>query len=235
MRGPDGNAARTGIAGGTLPYSVFAGVFNRFAARCLVALALLGLASTAGRAAELRILALGDSLTAGYGLPAADAFPSQLERALNASGVKAKLINAGVSGDTSAGGLARLDWALNDKPDAVLLCLGANDALRGLDPAAMEANLDRILGRLRARGLPVLLAGMLAPPNMGAEYGRQYNAVFPRLAEKHGTLFYPFFLDGVAAVPVLNQADGMHPNADGVAVIVERILPRVKELAGRRG
>ena len=226
---------RTEIADGALPYSAFAGVFNRFAACCLLALVLVGLANVPGGAAELRILALGDSLTAGYGLPARDAFPSQLERALNAAGVPAKLINAGVSGDTTAGGLARLDWALDDKPDAVVLCLGANDALRGLDPAAMEVNLDRILGRLRTRGLPVLLAGMLAPPNMGAEYGRQYNAIFPRLAEKHGALFYPFFLDGVAAVPALNQADGMHPNADGVAAIVERILPRVKELAKRPG
>lgn len=218
-----------------MPYSVFAGVFNRFAALCLLAVGLLAFMSVPGRAAEPRILALGDSLTAGYGLQARDSFPSQLERALNAAGVPAKVINAGVSGETSAGGLARLDWALNDKPDAVVLCLGANDALRGLDPGAMEANLDRILARLRARGLPVLLAGMLAPPNLGAEYGRQYNAIFPRLAEKHGALFYPFFLDGVASIPALNQADGMHPNAEGVAVIVERILPRVKELARRPG
>jgi acyl-CoA thioesterase-1 len=189
----------------------------------------------AGSAAELRVLALGDSLTAGYGLAAADAFPSQLERALRAAGVPARLINAGVSGDTSAGGLARLDWALAEKPDAVVLCLGANDALRGLDPAQMEANLDKILTRLRQHNLPVLLAGMLAPPNLGADYGRQYNAVFARLAEKHGAVFYPFFLDGVAAAPGLNQPDGMHPNADGVAVIVERILPQVKVLLGRPG
>jgi len=214
----------------TQRYSVLAWVFNIFAA-----IAAIVTGSIMAEAAERRILALGDSLTAGYGLAADEAFPSQLERALRARGLPVRLINAGVSGDTSAGGLARLDWALADKPDAVIVCLGANDALRGLDPKHMEDNLDKILGKLRQRNLPVLLAGMLAPPNLGAEYGRQYNAVFPRLAEKHGAVFYPFFLDGVAADAALNQPDGMHPNAQGVGRIVERIMPVVIALLEKQG
>lgn len=183
----------------------------------------------------MRILAFGDSLTAGYGLTASESFPSQLERALRARGIEAKVINGGVSGDTSAAGLARLEWALGEKPDAVIVCLGANDMLRGLDPTKMEDNLDKILQRIGARHLPVLLAGMLASPNLGEEYTRQFNSVFPRLAEKHNAVFYPFFLDGVATQVQLNQTDGMHPNAQGVAIIVERILPRVTELLDKRG
>lgn len=179
----------------------------------------------------LRILALGDSLTAGYGLAAADAFPAQLERALNAAGVDASIINAGVSGDTSAGGRARLGWALKDRPQAMIVVLGANDGLRGLDPAETEANLDAIVETARRAGVRVLLSGMKAPPNLGREYGAEFDALYPRLAAKHEVLFDPFFLAGVAARPALNQSDGIHPNAEGVARIVERLLPLVRRLA----
>ncbi len=181
-------------------------------------------------AAPARLMAYGDSLTHGYGLPAGETFPEQLEAALRDAGLDVTVINAGNSGETSAGGRARLDWALADAPDAVILELGANDGLRGLDPAATYDNLDAMLARLTSEGLPVLLAGMLAPPNLGREYGEDFNAVYPRLAEKHGVPLYPFFLDGVALVPELNQADGIHPNAAGVAVIVERIAPHVIRL-----
>lgn len=179
----------------------------------------------------VRILVLGDSLTAGYGLPAGASFPDQLERALNESGVAAKVINSGVSGDTSAGGRARLAWALGDKPQAMIVELGANDGLRGLDPAKTEANLDAILTAAKRAGVRLLLSGMKAPPNLGAEYGSEFDALYPRLAEKHGVLFDPFFLEGVAARPELNQPDGIHPNAEGVAVIVRRMLPLVRRLA----
>jgi acyl-CoA thioesterase-1 len=185
------------------------------------------------RAEPVRILALGDSLTAGYGLPEPDAFTSQLQRALVGAGLEATVINAGVSGDTSAGGRARLGWAMSDKPDAMILELGANDGLRGLDPKETERNLDAILAGAKAAGLPVLLSGMKAPPNLGAEYGAEFDAVYPRLAAKHGVLFDPFFLEGVAARPELNQDDGIHPNAAGVAVIVERMLPLVLKLAAK--
>ncbi len=181
-------------------------------------------------AAPARLMAYGDSLTHGYGLPAGETFPEQLEAALRDAGLDVTVINAGNSGETSAGGRARLDWALADAPDAVILELGANDGLRGLDPAATYDNLDAMLARLTSEGVPVLLAGMLAPPNLGREYGEDFNAVYPRLAEKHGVPLYPFFLDGVALVPELNQADGIHPNAAGVAVIVERIAPHVIRL-----
>ncbi len=181
----------------------------------------------AAGADPVRILAFGDSLTAGYGLPEAEGFPAQLEAALAAAGVEAEVINGGVSGDTTAGGLARLDWALADDPDVVILELGANDGLRGLRPAETRANLDAILTRLGEEGIAVLLAGMLAPPNLGREFGEAFNAMFPALAEEHGVAFYPFFLDGVATDPALNQPDGIHPNAAGVAVIVERILPHL--------
>ncbi|TDP48813.1 acyl-CoA thioesterase-1 [Zavarzinia compransoris] len=192
----------------------------------------LGLAvSGAGAQAQPKtVLALGDSLTHGYGLDEPEIFPVRLQQALAGAGVEARVVNAGVSGDTSAGGLARLDWALGDPaaaPDLVIVELGANDALRGLDPASTEANLDRILAVLKERGIPALLAGMKAPPNLGADYVARFDALYPRLAEKHGVPFYPFFLDGVAAQPALNQADGMHPNGAGVAIIVERITPLV--------
>ena len=184
-------------------------------------------------AEELRILMLGDSLTAGYGLASRDALPARLEAALRARGLDARVIDAGVSGDTTAGGLARLDWALADRPHAVIVALGANDALRAIDPAVARSNLDRLLATLSERGLPVLLAGMLAPRNLGPEYGARFDAIYPELAERHGALLYPFLLDGVATVAELNQADGLHPNEAGVEIIVERILPSVLCLALR--
>lgn len=180
--------------------------------------------------APLRLLAFGDSLVHGYGLPAGETFPDQLQAALRAAGHDVEVLNGGNSGDTSAAGLARLDWALADRPDAVIVELGANDGLRGIDPADMRANIDAILERLGREGLPVLLAGMLAPRNLGPEYTEAFDAVFPELAAAHGVPLYPFFLDGVAMEEALNQDDGIHPNAEGVAVIVERILPQVVEL-----
>jgi acyl-CoA thioesterase I len=178
----------------------------------------------------VNIVAFGDSLTAGYGLAANEAFPVQLQRALTAKGLAVNVVNAGVSGDTTAGGLARLDWSIPDGTDAVILELGANDALRGFDPAVTRKALDAMLRRLQARKIPVLLCGMLAPPNLGAEYGRAFNSIYPDLAAQDGAILYPFFLTGVAADPKLNQRDGLHPTAAGVAVIVDRILPQVEEL-----
>ena len=176
----------------------------------------------------LRLLVLGDSLTAGYGLQPADSFPAQLEEALHDAGYDVRVINAGVSGDTSAGGLSRLDWALSDKPHVVLLELGGNDALRGLPPAETYANLDAILVRLKNHPISVILAGMQAPRNLGEDYTTAFDAIYPRLADKYATPFYPFFLEGVALDPALNQADGIHPNAAGVREIVRRILPLLK-------
>lgn len=173
------------------------------------------------------IVAFGDSLSAGYGLDAVDSFPARLEAALRAGGVDVQVINSGVSGDTTAGGRARLDWSLPGRVDLVILELGANDGLRGIDPAETEANLDAILATLGTRGIPVLFTGMRAPPNLGREYGVAFDAVFPRLAARHDVVFYPFFLDGVAAERALNQADGIHPNAAGVERIVTRLLPYV--------
>jgi acyl-CoA thioesterase-1 len=181
----------------------------------------------------LRILAFGDSLTQGYGVPPGTDFPAVLERALKAKGFNAVVINAGVSGDTSAGGLARLDWSLGDaksSPDAAILELGANDGLRGLPPAEMEKNLDAILAKLKARNVAVLLAGMKAPRNFGAAYAAEFDAVFPRLAKKYNVLFYPFFLEGVALDRTLVQADGLHPNPKGVELIVKDIAPLAVEL-----
>lgn len=189
---------------------------------------LLAASASLPAAAETRLLAFGDSLTSGWGLPARDAFPAALERALHAAGRgDVRVIAAGVAGDTTAGGRARLDWSLADRPHAAIVELGANDGLRGIDPASTHANLDAILGELSRRGIPVLLAGMYAPPNLGREYGQAFDAIYPKLAQKHGVALYPFFLDGVAVEPALNQPDGLHPNAEGVAVIVARILPYV--------
>jgi len=179
---------------------------------------------------EAVILALGTSLTAGYNLPQPEGFTARLEAALEAEGYPVRIINAGVSGDTSAGGRARLDWLMSGEITHAIVELGSNDALRGLDPAQTEANLDAILTRLKQEDIEILLTGMLAPPNLGDEYEAEFNAIYPRLAEKHDVLFYPFFLDGVAAEPELNQPDGIHPNAEGTKVIVERILPYVKRL-----
>lgn len=178
----------------------------------------------------LRILAFGDSLTQGFGVPPGTDFPAQLERALKGRGLNVTLINAGVSGDTSAGGLARLEWSLADAPDAAIVELGANDGLRGLSPAEMEKNLDTILARLKARNIPVLFTGMKGPRNFGPAYTAEYDAVFPRLAKKYGVPFYPFFLEGVALDRTLVQPDGLHPNPKGVAAIVNNIAPLAVEL-----
>jgi len=179
------------------------------------------------------ILMIGDSLTAGYGLRQEHAIPVRLQAALIKAGKDVKVINAGVSGDTSAGGLSRFDWALSARPDAVIVELGANDGLRGLDPEATFKNLDVLLMKADAAGLPVLLAGMKAPPNLGPEYGDAFNAVYPRLAKKHDVILYPFFLEGVAARAEFNQDDAIHPNADGANVIVENLMPAVQELLVR--
>ena len=179
------------------------------------------------------IMAFGDSLTSGYGLPPADAFPVKLEAALRARGHAVRVINAGVAGDTTAGGRARLAWMLADKPDAVILELGANDGLRGLDPAETLANLRAIMEQLKAADLPVLLAGMRAPPNLGRAFGAEFDTIFATVALEYDALFYPFFLEGVAARPTLNQNDGIHPNSAGVAIVVERIIPSVEALLSR--
>jgi acyl-CoA thioesterase-1 len=183
----------------------------------------------------IRLMALGDSLTAGYGLADGEAFPARLQQELAGRGYAVTVLNAGVSGDTTAGGLARLDWALADEPDLALVELGANDGLRGIDPAATRENLAGILERLTAEGVPTLLAGMYAPPNLGREYGEAFNAIYPDLAEAYGVPLYPFFLEGVATDPALNQDDGIHPNADGVTAIVERIAPYVVDLIETSG
>jgi len=197
-------------------------------------LALAAMMATGAAAAPQTILALGDSLTAGLGLGPADAFPARLEAALKAKGHDVKVINAGVSGDTASDGAARLDWALSEPVDAVIVELGANDALRGLPVAQAEQALDRLLTALEQKKLPTLLAGMKAPPNMGADYQDAFDGMYQRLAAKHpGVMLYPFFLDGVAADPRLNQPDGMHPNPAGVDVIVARMLPSVEQLLGK--
>jgi acyl-CoA thioesterase-1 len=181
----------------------------------------------------MKIVALGDSLTAGLGLPAQDAFPAKLQAALKAKGIDATVANAGVSGDTAAGGFERLDWSVPGDTDAVILELGANDALRGLEPALTQKALNAILDKLAGRHVPVLLAGMKAPRNLGSDYTAKFDAVYPALAANHRVLFYPFFLEGVAADPHLNQGDGMHPTTAGVEVIVRNILPQVEELIAR--
>ncbi|PYE89310.1 acyl-CoA thioesterase-1 [Phyllobacterium leguminum] len=178
----------------------------------------------------IRIVGFGDSLMAGYQLPPEDAFPARLEQALKKAGYNVAIENAGVSGDTTAAGLARLDWSIPDGTELVILELGANDALRGISPDIAEQNLDAMLARLKARGITVVLAGMLAPPNMGKAYAARFDAIYPRLAEKYGVAFYPFFLDGVAAQKTLLLDDGMHPNAEGVARMVEGFLPVLEKV-----
>ncbi|HTT79555.1 MAG TPA: arylesterase [Stellaceae bacterium] len=207
----------------------------REAARLFAAIALLLTAAGPGAAAAARvpvILAFGDSLTAGLGLPADDAFPAQLQARLAALGVKARVINAGVSGDTTADGRARLDWALADKPDLVILELGANDMLRGIDPRLARANLAAMIAAIRRSGAMVLLAGMKAAPNWGAAYQQSFDGIYPMLAREDHVALYPFFLDGVALDPKLNQADGLHPTARGVAIIARHIAPYVIRLIG---
>ena len=204
--------------------------------RCAVVLTLAAMSLTVAKAQTVRILALGDSLTQGYGVPPGADFATRLETALKARGLDVTVINAGVSGDTSAGGLARLDWQLADSrgvPQAAIVELGANDGLRGLSPAEMEKNLDAILARLKARNIPVLLAGMKAPRNFGPQYAQSYDAVFPKLAQKYGVLFYPFFLESVALDRALVQPDMLHPNPKGVDAIVARIAPLAVELVNQ--
>ncbi|WP_293853084.1 arylesterase [uncultured Alsobacter sp.] len=185
-------------------------------------------AGEAAAAEPLRIVALGDSLTAGYMLPQGAAFPDQLQKALRARGHAVEIANAGVSGDTASQGLERLDWSVGEGTRAVIVELGANDALRGIDPAVTRKALDTIVTRLKERGIAVMLAGMLAPRNMGGDYARAFDAIYPDLAKKHDVPLYPFFLDGVAGISRLNLKDGIHPTTEGVGVIVERILPSVE-------
>jgi acyl-CoA thioesterase-1 len=208
----------------------FNSVFPLSQTALLFAVLLMLPGSPAQGADPIRILALGDSLTAGYGLREADGFTAQLQTSLRQQGFEVDIVNAGVSGDTTSGGLARLDWALAGDPDAVILELGANDGLRGIDPSITRANLGTMLEELKRRQLPVLLAGMYAPTNLGPEYVNQFNSIYPQLAAEHGVALYPFFLEGVVAIVHLNQEDGIHPTREGVAVIVSRILPYVTEL-----
>lgn len=199
----------------------------------VAALALL-LAPTPGQAQKpITIVAFGDSLTAGYQLGPDEGFAERLQAKLAERGQDVRIVNAGVSGDTTSGGLARLDWSVPPEADGVILELGGNDALRGIDPGTTEANLDKMLTQLSERAVPVLLAGMLAPPNMGPDYEAAFNPIFKRLASRHDAIYYPFFLDGVAGNPEYGLGDGIHPNAKGVDVIVDKILPSVEKLIAR--
>ncbi len=189
-------------------------------------------APAAGAGKPIKMVVLGDSLSAGLGLSASAAFPARLKQSLKIKGIDVDMINAGVSGDTSSGGRDRLDWSVPEGTDAVILELGANDALRGTDPKVTRAALTDILARLKARKVAVLLCGMLAPPNYGSDYSARFDAIYPDLAKSFGVPLYPFFLEGVAADARLNQADGLHPTAEGVDVIVKNILPTVEALLG---
>ena len=205
--------------------------FGRLMLVALVALAALtGVASSQNNVRPIKLVTFGDSLTAGFGLPLASAFPAKLEAALRGKGYKVDVVNAGVSGDTVADGLARLDWSIPEGTDAVIVELGANDALRGLDPKLARSGLDEIVKRLRQRHVAVMLAGMYAPRNFGPEYSAQFDPIYPELAKTYDLPLYPFFLDGVATDPKLNQGDGLHPTGAGVDVIVARILPTVEAL-----
>ena len=210
-------------------------VFLKPIVASVLALTLFGTSLVASAATErpVKIVAFGDSLTVGYGLPATDAFPVKLAHALEAKGIKIQIVNAGVSGDTASGGLARLDWSLPSDTDAVILELGANDAMRGIDPAVTRQALAAILTKLKERGVAVLLCGMYAPPNMGADFERAYQRMYPQLARSYDAILYPFFLDGVAGHREHNQADGIHPTSKGVDLIVKAILPKVEELVAR--
>ena len=202
---------------------------RRANAALLAALLFFGTAPLA-QARTVRILILGDSLAAGYGLPASEGFQAVMLAALRARGHDVRFVDAAVSGDTTAGGRARLEWALAEGADAAVVELGGNDGLRALDPAAMEANLSAILDVLAARRIPVLLCGMLAPPNLGPQYGDAFRAVFVRLGQRPGVIADPFFLEGVAGDPALNQPDRIHPNAEGIRRIVARLLPSMERL-----
>jgi acyl-CoA thioesterase-1 len=215
-------------------YGKQGGVVQRLAALVVVALAFSGVTGTAPAAERtIKIVALGDSLTAGYRLPASAAFPVQLERVLKAKGIAVEIANAGVSGDTASGGLARVDWSVPEGTDAVILELGANDMLRGIEPKVTREALTQIVSRLKARHIEVLLCGMRAAPNLGADYARGFDAIYPELAAANDLLLYPFFLDGIVSDAKLNQDDGLHPTDAGVAAIVKGILPKVEELLAR--
>lgn len=207
-------------------------VARRRLVKAVLALGIIQAAPARG-AARLRVALLGDSLTAGYGLAPADSFPARLQDALDGLGYAVEVLDAGVSGDTTAGGLARLDWVLGDRPDLVVVELGANDALRGLPPETAYANLDAILARLAKQGVAAMLAGMRAPRNLGADYVAAFDSIYPRLAKEHSVPLYPFFLEAVALDPALNQPDGLHPNAAGVERIVEGILPTLVPILDR--
>ena len=194
----------------------------------IVVLLAVMLTASPAFAGPVKMVVLGDSLSAGLGLSASDAFPAKLQKALRDNGIDIDIVNAGVSGDTASGGRDRLDWSVGAGTEAVIVELGANDALRGTDPSVTQAALSDILGRLKARGIAVLLCGMLAPPNYGHDYADRFNTIYPDLAKSFGVALYPFFLDGVAADAKLNQADGMHPTAEGVDIIVNRMLPTVE-------
>jgi len=196
----------------------------------LFALVATLIVSTTASAAPIKILAIGTSLTQGYGLPPGTEIPAVLQAELKKKGIEATVINAGASGDTSAGGLSRLDWSLADRPDAAMIELGSNDALRGIDPKSTERNLSAIIAQLTVKHIPVLLLGMRTPKNFGPEYEAKFNAIYPKLARQYNVLLYPFVLDGVALNPKLNQKDGIHPNPAGVKIIVSKILPDVLKL-----
>ena len=207
---------------------------QRFIASAVVVWTLVAVApSSRAENRPLKIVVLGDSLTAGFQLPAAAAFPARLERALTAKGFAVSIANAGVSGDTASGGLSRVAWSVPPGTDAVILELGANDMLRGIDPKVTRASLESIIRTLKSRSVEVLLAGMRAAPNMGPEYRRAFDAIYPDLASSYGLVFYPFFLDGIVTDPKFNLGDGIHPNQAGVDVIVARILPKTEELIAR--
>jgi acyl-CoA thioesterase-1 len=192
----------------------------------------MSLGSYPAPARTTEVLAFGDSLTAGFGLPATEAFPARLEARLREQGINVHIVNAGESGDTTSDGLARLDWALADKPDFVVLGLGANDAMRAIDPTLVRANLDKMIAKIQASGAKLLLLGMLAPPNWGADYKRAFDRIYPDLAQAHDVPLYPFFLTGVAMEPNFNQADGIHPNERGVAIMVDGVAPMLAALIG---
>lgn len=196
----------------------------------ITVLSMAALAGSRAAAEPYRIVGFGDSLMAGFELGADESFPAQLEQQLKRFGYEVEVANAGVSGDTTSGGLARLDWSVAEGTEFVILELGANDALRGVSPEVTRANLDEMITRLKQRGIEVLLAGMLSPPNMGEEFAAEFNAIYPELAEQHEIRLFPFFLEGVASRPEMLLPDGMHPNADGVAHIVNEILPLVVEI-----
>lgn len=225
---------RAGDGRGTWGYGLPSRLFNalRHPALLFVAVLMAAGPSAAAQAAPIKLMAFGDSLSAGFGVEPNEAYPTRLQAALKAKGYDVTIINAGVSGDTTAGGVARLDWALGDHPDYALVELGANDMLRGLDPDEAKANLDKILMALDAAKVKVLLIGMQSSLNWGADYKRRFDRIYPDLAAQHHLPLYPFFLDGVALDPKLNQRDMLHPNPAGVDVLVARTLPAVTRLLG---